>query len=69
MGAEPTEPPAAARKDLARRLERESEMVPCPKCQWVNEDLIARYRRRKYRPLAWITLAILSGSPWWWVTE
>jgi hypothetical protein len=48
----------AAKKDLARRLERESELVPCPECQWVNGDLIARYRRRRYRPLGWIAAAI-----------
>jgi hypothetical protein len=40
---------ASAQKDLAKRLEGEAELVPCPKCQWVNEDAIARYRRRKYR--------------------
>ena len=48
----------AAKKGLARRLQRESEMVPCPECQWVNGDLIAQYRRRKYRPFRWIAAGI-----------
>ena len=40
---------AAAQRNLAKRLEREAELVPCPKCHWVNQDLIERYRRRRYR--------------------
>ena len=40
---------AAAQKAVAKRLAREAEMVPCPKCHWVNEALVARYRKRKYR--------------------
>jgi hypothetical protein len=40
---------AAAGRDLAKRLDREAELVPCPKCHWVNQDLVDRYRRRQYR--------------------
>jgi len=47
-----------AQKDLVRRLELESELVPCPKCQWVNQDLIERYRRRKHRRAPWIAAGI-----------
>lgn len=39
----------AAQKDLARRLEQDVELVPCPKCNWVNQDLVDRYRQGLYR--------------------
>jgi hypothetical protein len=48
---------AASRSNLEKRLGREAEMVPCPKCHWVNEDLVRRYRRTLYRwmgKFAWI---------------
>lgn len=38
----------AAEKALARRLEREAELVPCPKCNWIDEEQISRYRRMHY---------------------
>src|SRR5438067_1274597 len=37
-----------ARADLQKRLAREAELVPCPKCHWVNDGLIERVRRRRY---------------------
>ena len=40
---------SSAERDLDRRLAGEAEMVPCPKCNWVNADLVDRYRRRLYR--------------------
>lgn len=38
-----------AREDLNRRLESEAELVPCPKCFWVNDELIQGYRLGRYR--------------------
>ncbi len=38
-----------AERDLAKRLEHDAELVPCPKCAWINEDLVSRYRRGRYR--------------------
>jgi hypothetical protein len=38
----------AAEKQLAHRLDQEAELVPCPKCDWINQDLIDRYRKRQY---------------------
>jgi hypothetical protein len=38
-----------AREDLDRRLADEAELVPCPKCHWINEDLVSGYRRGRYR--------------------
>lgn len=34
-----------ARKDLDQRLDEEAELVPCPKCLWINEELVLGYRR------------------------
>ena len=44
-----------ARQDLDRRLGEEAELVPCPKCHWINEELVAGYRRGRYR--GWTKLA------------
>ena len=38
-----------AKRDLNRRLADEAELVPCPKCQWINGDLVSGYRRGRYR--------------------
>jgi hypothetical protein len=40
-----------AEKDLERRLTSEAELVPCPQCNWINEELIAGFRRGRYRSL------------------
>ncbi len=37
-----------AQKDLDRRLSREAELVPCPRCNWINDELIAGYRVARY---------------------
>jgi hypothetical protein len=52
-----------AQRQMVRRLAEESELVPCPECQWVNDALISGYRRSRYlgmRTLAW-GLAILGA--------
>lgn len=41
-----------ATDDMNRRLETEAELVPCPRCQWINESLIDGYRRGRYRSAA-----------------
>jgi hypothetical protein len=38
-----------ALRDRERRLEEEAELVPCPKCLWINEHLVSGYRRGRYR--------------------
>lgn len=52
----------AATRDLAGRLDEEAELVACPKCNWVNQDLVDRYRRRLYRraPLL-IAIVVVAG--------
>jgi hypothetical protein len=32
-------------------LEQGSELVPCPKCNWINDDLVQGYRRGRFRQL------------------
>lgn len=53
---------AAAERDLSKRLDEDAELVPCPKCHWVNEDLIARFRKRLYRraPLLIVILVVAA---------
>jgi hypothetical protein len=48
-----------AEKDLDRRLADEAELVPCPKCSWINESLVAGYRKSKYR--GWTKFALGLG--------
>jgi hypothetical protein len=38
-----------AQQDLDRRLAEEAEIVPCPKCGWINDGLVAGYRLGRYR--------------------
>lgn len=37
-----------AHQALMRRLKQEADLVPCPQCNWVNEELIARYRKHVF---------------------
>src|SRR6185437_12238268 len=36
---------AGAQRRLAKRLSTEADLVPCPKCHWINSDLVKGYRR------------------------
>jgi hypothetical protein len=61
---------AAARKsqetsqrDLDARLSYEAELVPCPKCGWINEDLIRGYRLGRLRQVGtWAIGIAIVGS-------
>jgi hypothetical protein len=50
-----------AQDDLRKRLAREAELVPCPKCHWINDELIAGYRLVRYQFLgtlaAWVAVS------------
>jgi hypothetical protein len=37
-----------ANEDLERRLKSGAELVPCPNCLWINEELILAYRLGRY---------------------
>jgi hypothetical protein len=47
-----------AARDLERALSRGTELVPCPKCSWINEDLVHSYRRTRHR--AWGKAALYT---------
>ncbi len=49
-------------KDLERRLERETELVPCPKCSWINEQLVDGYRRTRYKFLGKVASYICAAA-------
>ncbi|MBC8350776.1 MAG: hypothetical protein H8E66_02235 [Planctomycetes bacterium] len=37
--------------DLQQRLATEAELVPCPKCNWINDELVTGFRQGRYRGL------------------
>ena len=45
-------------RDLNRRLISEAELVPCPSCNWINDDLVRGYRRGRYQRLTVIAFCI-----------
>ena len=47
-----------AQSDLTRQLERGTELVPCPKCNWINEDLVLGYRRGRFRQVGALGIAL-----------
>ncbi len=38
-----------AKESLVKRLSRETEMVPCPQCKWINSAAIAQFRKTRYQ--------------------
>lgn len=38
-----------SQRDLDRRLQAEAELVPCPKCNWIPDELVDGFRRGRYR--------------------
>lgn len=40
-----------ANEELNRRLNSEAELVPCPQCFWINDELVEGYRQGRYRSL------------------
>jgi hypothetical protein len=73
----------SASSDLAGRLSQEADLVPCPKCHWINESLIKGFRRTMRRgssPIANALAGTIIGAstlaaiwkwgirdPWWLV--
>jgi hypothetical protein len=52
---------SAAQQNLSSRLNVETELVPCPKCNWVNQELVDAYRCRKYRKMPTL-IAVFVGA-------
>ncbi len=48
----------AAQRHLDKCLNRDSELVPCPNCRWVNFAAIKQYRGSKYRNWRLFALAV-----------
>jgi hypothetical protein len=49
--------------DLQRRLAMEAELVPCPRCHWISEDLVEGYRLGRYRGVGKLAFAVgFAGS-------
>ncbi len=49
--------------DLARRLASEAELVPCPRCNWISDELLRGYRLARYRSVGKLAFALgLAGS-------
>jgi hypothetical protein len=47
---------------LAKRLESQVELVPCPHCNWVNSDVVKKYRKGTYGWVPMVGLLILFVS-------
>lgn len=66
---------ANAERDLQERLKSEAELVPCPKCNWINDELVRSYRRGRYRGMikAPLILALISAAMscliWWFLSK
>lgn len=45
-------------QELQERLSLEAELVPCPQCNWINDELVQGYRRGRYRRMAKVGLVI-----------
>jgi hypothetical protein len=52
-----------ALRDRERRLQEEAELVPCPKCLWINDHLVTGYRRGRFRGATKAAVAIgIAGA-------
>ena len=52
----------AAQKQLDRQLALEAELVPCPHCNWINDELVAGFRRGSYRSVSQAAAPILVAG-------
>ena len=47
-----------AKRDMKQRLASESDLVPCPKCNWINDELVGGYRLGRYRGCSVLAFAV-----------
>lgn len=47
-----------SQRDLQERLAREAELVPCPECNWINDELVRGYRRGRFRRAGVLAVSI-----------
>lgn len=52
----------AAQQDLYARLRTQADLVPCPKCNWVNRYMVDRYRDEMYKgaPLLIVVIVVVG---------
>lgn len=48
--------------EAKNRLINEAELVPCPKCHWINDDLVSRYRGARFRGLGALAICLACGG-------
>ncbi|MFI5381262.1 MAG: hypothetical protein ACHRHE_18345, partial [Tepidisphaerales bacterium] len=49
---------ALAEGALRERLYQETEPVPCPKCGWIQADMVADLRRKRHRWVLWLGVGV-----------
>ncbi|MDB5346972.1 MAG: hypothetical protein JWP89_5349 [Schlesneria sp.] len=47
-----------AKTEANKRLSHDAELVPCPTCNWINDDLIQRYRNARFRYLDILAISL-----------
>ncbi|MCA9137724.1 MAG: hypothetical protein KDB00_13225 [Planctomycetales bacterium] len=47
-----------SQRELSERLSLEAELVPCPRCNWINDQLVEGYRKSCYRPAGTLALVV-----------
>ena len=55
-----------AQKELQDQMAVEAELVPCPECGWINDELVHGYRQGRYRRVGtfalWVAIVGAIGS-------
>lgn len=53
-----------AQSQLEQQLQEDTELVPCPKCHWVNQNMALAYQQKSYRGCgaAAVVLALFVGA-------
>lgn len=51
-----------AQFEAKNRLINEAELVPCPKCRWINDDLVSRYRIARFQGLGALAICLAVGG-------
>jgi hypothetical protein len=49
-----------SQRDVEQQLAAEAELVPCPSCHWINEDLIHGFRLGRHRRAGMLALGLGS---------
>jgi hypothetical protein len=47
-----------SQRDVEQQLAAEAELVPCPSCHWINDDLVRGFRLGRYRHAGKLALGV-----------